>query len=271
MAAITAEQWQHFDDNGYVVLEPEQILDTKALAVLTDRIDGIMLGEADVDYGKLMMQLDSSTGDYKDAGEQTLGHKGKTLAYRKIQQLESDPIFFEYMKRDVFREACARVYGADTPIASFRAMFMNKPATKGTFLPWHQDRWQHLDKDPLLTVYTALDAATPENGCVQIIPGSHKLGLLNPEHPSGFLEEEHVAKHCSDEKIVDLRLLAGQVALLHNWTVHRSGINSSTSPRRAFSVNYMDATTGLEKSVYEKELQTGHFAAGADQFPRVFG
>ena len=34
----------------------------------------------------------------------------------------------------------------------------------------------HLDKDPKVTIYTALDDATIENGCVQFIPGSHKLG-----------------------------------------------------------------------------------------------
>ena len=32
-----------------------------------------------------------------------------------------------------------------------RAMFMNKPANKGTFLPWHQDRWTALDRDPQIT------------------------------------------------------------------------------------------------------------------------
>lgn len=61
-------------------------------------------------------------------------------------------------------------------------MFMNKPAGKGTALPWHQDRWQHLDIDPLLTVYTALDPATAANGCVKVVPKSHKLGILNPDH-----------------------------------------------------------------------------------------
>src|SRR6476661_7180908 len=75
------------------------------------------------------------------------------------------------LQQRIFREICARVYGPETRISCFRAMFMNKPAHKGTFLPWHQDRWSDLDRDPLVTVYTALDPATIANGCVQVIPG----------------------------------------------------------------------------------------------------
>lgn len=93
----------------------------------------------------------------------------------------------------------ARAYSEEVPIAAFRAMFMNKPARAGTLLPWHQDRWSYLDRDPLLTVWTALDPATQANDCVQVIPGSHRLGLLNPEHASGFLSAQSIAKHAPDE------------------------------------------------------------------------
>jgi len=85
------------------------------------------------------------------------------------------------MQQTLFREICAWHYGAHADISAFRAMFMNKPARKGTLLPWHQDGGEGwgLDRDPLATLWTALDPATVSNGCVQIIPGSHKLGLLS--------------------------------------------------------------------------------------------
>jgi len=94
--------------------------------------------------------------------------------------LEFDPLFLEFMQRPIFREISARVYGVDTPITAFRAMFMNKPSHKGTFLPFHQDRWSYLDRDPLVTTWTALDPATVANGCVQIVPGSHKFRVGQP-------------------------------------------------------------------------------------------
>jgi len=237
---ITDEQWKRYQADGYLKLG--SLLDNRELAQLCDRIDAIMLGTADAPYDKLLMQLDSETGKYEDAGEQSCGSKGATLNYRKIQELEHDAVFRAYVERPIFREIAHRVSGA-VPIACFRAMFMNKPANRGTLLPWHQDAWTDLNKQPEITLWTALDPATIANGCVQVIPGSHKLGRINADHPSGFLSEQQVAKFCEPESIVYLELEAGEAILLHNWLLHRSDTNATSQSRRAFSVCYMEGDT----------------------------
>ncbi|MEX0887035.1 MAG: phytanoyl-CoA dioxygenase family protein [Phycisphaeraceae bacterium] len=239
--ALTDAQWTRYERDGYLHLG--RVLSDAELAGLQQRIDDIMLGKATTDYDKLLMQLDSDDGDYATAPEQSRGHKGATLDYRKIQDLERDPLFLAFMQKPVFRDICARAYGPAASVSAFRAMFMNKPANKGTFLPWHQDRWTFLDRDPEITLWTALDPATVANGCVQIIPQSHKLGLINPEHSSGFLKDEHVARHCDPKRIVHLELQPGEAVLMHNWLLHASDVNRSGTARRAFSVCYMDAKT----------------------------
>lgn len=241
MPGITETQWQQYQQDGYLKLG--KLLSDDDLKALQDRIDAIMLGKAGVDYDRMLMQLDSDDGDYGSAPTQSKGHKGATLNYRKIQDLEYDPLFLRFMQRPEYRDMCARVYGPETSVAAFRAMFMNKPANKGTFLPWHQDRWSFLDRDPLLTLWTALDPATVENGCVQVIPGSHKQGVINPDHGSGFLTKDQAAEHCTDDRRVYLEVEAGEVMLLHNWLLHASDVNRSDQSRRAFSVCYMDART----------------------------
>lgn len=97
--------------------------------------------------------------------------------YRKIQNLELDELFNAYIKHPVFEQACRRSYG-DGAITAFRIMFFNKPAGFGTALPWHQDRWQHLDTDPLLTVRaSAGDCAARSPACVAyVVGGSRALG-----------------------------------------------------------------------------------------------
>ena len=50
---------------------------------MLQRIDDIMLGRAKIDYSRLMMQLDSSTGKYEDAGEQSRGFKGATASLER--------------------------------------------------------------------------------------------------------------------------------------------------------------------------------------------
>ena len=135
-------------------------------------------------------------------------------------------------------------------------MFMNKPAHGGTELPWHQDvgaGWG-IDSNPTTTVWTALDDATVATGCMQVVPGSHKLGILNEGH---YASEEDQATHCSSEKIIDLEVRAGEAVLIHNWMLHRSKVNRTGKPRRAFSIAFMDAAT---KSV-----------ASGDAFPVIFG
>lgn len=251
---MSDEQWLQYERDGYLRLG--RVLGDQDLAALQQRMDDIMLGRADVAYERMLMQLDSSDGQYGGAGPQTKGFKGATLNYRKIQDLEFDPLFLEYMQRPLFHAICARVYGAGTPIAAFRAMFMNKPARHGTVLPWHQDRWTHLDRDPLITVWTALDPAIVANGCVEVIPGSHKFGLINPSHPSAFITEEQAAQYAPEDQAIPLELEPGEVLLLHNWLLHRSGVNATDIPRRAFSVCYMDARTR---------------AANGEQYSTVFG
>ena len=110
--------------------------------------------------------------------------------------------------------------------------------------------------NPLITVWTALDDATVENGCMQVIPGSHKLGLLSERGHTITPEQE--AEHCRDEQSAYLEAPAGTAILLHNWLLHRSGINTIDRPRRAFSVCYMDAATR-------------HVRSPKHRFPAVFG
>ncbi|MBT4500579.1 MAG: hypothetical protein HOC74_22810 [Gemmatimonadetes bacterium] len=109
---LSDEQWRQYEEEGYVKLG--KVLSDEDLGALQERIDAIMMGEAKLDYDLLMMQLDSDSGRYGDTGPQTKGHKGGTLNYRKIEGLEFDRLFLEYMQRPLFRDICGRVYGAET-------------------------------------------------------------------------------------------------------------------------------------------------------------
>ncbi|MEZ4859965.1 MAG: phytanoyl-CoA dioxygenase family protein [Caldilineaceae bacterium] len=247
---FTDEQHQTFQRQGYLRLG--RLLDDATLAALQQRIDAIMLGE--IPYPTMSFQLDGATGEYRNLPPDTPGHKGATLAYRRITGLEQDPLFLAYIQHPLIRAITQRYIGDGVSI--FRAMFMNKPAEHGTVLPWHQDvgvGWG-LDRNPIITIWTALDDATVANGCMQIVPGSHKLGVLNPGH---FVTEADQARYTQEADVVDLPVAAGEAVLLHNFLLHRSGINRTAIPRRALSVAYMDAAT--------------HAVATGATFPTVFG
>ena len=123
---LSHAQWQEYEREGYLRLG--RCMSDDELAAIQQRMDGIMLGTAPVDYSRMMMQLDRIPGKTDAPGSGSKGHKGATLHYRKIQDLEFDPLFLRYMQKPLFRHICCMVYGTDTPVTCMRAMFMNKPA-----------------------------------------------------------------------------------------------------------------------------------------------
>ncbi len=248
---LSEQDWAQFERDGYLWLG--QVVTDDELHALQARMDAIMLGQ--VRYAGMFFQLDSATGVYSDVPGGG-AWAGPTLHYRKIETLERDALFLRYMQHPVFRAITHRVYGENVSI--YRAMFMNKPAQRGTVLPYHQDagtQWG-LDRDPKITVWTALDDATIANGCMQVIPGSHKHGLFS-EHGHTITPEQEAA-FARDEDSVYLEARAGEAILLDNLMLHRSGVNTIDCPRRAFSVCYMDGAT---RSVRNPE----------HRFPPIFG
>src|SRR5207248_1448341 len=159
----------------------------------------------------IWFQLDSESGEYGDLRFGDGSFQGPTLNYRKIEQLHRDPLFLAYIRHSVFSAITRELIGDDVSI--YRAMFMNKPAQRGTYLPYHQDggtQWG-LDQDPIVTVWTALDDASIEHGCMQVVPGSHRLGLLSDRGHTITAEQE--ARCAPPEKGVYLEAKTGEVIL----------------------------------------------------------
>ncbi len=245
---LTDEELKIFHQQGYVRLG--KVAPDEEVEALCRRIDDIMLGN--ICYDNMLMQLCPSARK-PELSKQTKEFKGSSLKYRKIQDLEQDPLFLPYIQYPLFRDITRKIIGEE--ISAFRSMFFNKPAEQGVVINWHQDGvggWR-LSIPPKVTIWTALDATCVANGCLQIIPGSHKS--LIPEKGDQLSPEERVI-HAPDEKRLYLEMEMGEVVLLHNWTLHRSEVNTTNRPRRAFSVCYIDAAT--------RQLSTGR------SYPKIF-
>jgi len=103
---------------------------------------------------------------------------------------------------------------------------------------WHQDYhyWQCASECEMLTGWVAFDDVTIENGCMQVIPGSHKWGLLPGS--DFFSQDENSMKNKIEEmghkwNPVPVELKAGEVSFHHCLTVHGSGPNFTDRPRRS--------------------------------------
>lgn len=235
---LTEAQWEAFQRDGFVRLGP--VVDAQRLAALCRRADDLALGR--VRNAAIQLQRDTG-GDYESLPGAVSQAEQSSILYRKIQGLEGDDLFAELLDHPLFHDLCARLYGPHAPLSIFRAMVMNKPAGQGTVLPWHQDGgdvWA-LDRDPLLTVWVALDPATLANGCMEFVPGSHRQGLLSRE--GSTLAATAAARHCPPDRVLPIEVEAGHAVAFHNWLIHRSGVNPSARPRRAFTACFMDGRT----------------------------
>jgi phytanoyl-CoA hydroxylase len=116
-----------------------------------------------------------------------------------------------------------------------------KSADIGFASPWHQD-WQYWKGTPKISAWVALDAATVDNGCLRVVPGSH-LKSWDHEQASddiGFgnrISEEQLAK----ERIVDVEVNAGDALFFHDLLLHASHPNTSGRDRWSIIPTYRDA------------------------------
>lgn len=228
----------HYRTHGWARLG--RLADEATLEGLRARADAIMLGE--VTYAGMFFQHDSDTGRYEDLayGE---GWVGPSLEYRKIEKLEKDPLYWAWITSPLFQTIAKRVLPDASGIALYRAFLMNKHKGGGSNLPFHQDggRFWGLDRDPVLQIWTGLDDAGEDGGCIEVVEGSHAAGLATPL--GGVVPQNHLEAGAADAKARRIPTIAGEVLLIHNHVWHRSGRTHTGRPRRALSVCYMDAAT----------------------------
>jgi ectoine hydroxylase-related dioxygenase (phytanoyl-CoA dioxygenase family) len=129
------------------------------------------------------------------------------------------------------------------PVRFWHDQIFWKPPKEGGVVAWHQDYSYWIRTKPVahLTCWCGLDDATKENGCLQYIPGSQRWGLLPKPVIAGelqgikdFLNEEQ-KKQFAHPQFAEVK--AGEAIFHHSLTLHGSGANTSSKPRRAFVIN----------------------------------
>jgi phytanoyl-CoA hydroxylase len=127
-----------------------------------------------------------------------------------------------------------------SPVVLHQDMAMLKPPRVGREKPWHQDMaYFRLDRpDGVIGAWIALDPATPENGCMHAVPGSHLLGPQPHYHDRDCqLPDDKIAV---DQSIV-IPLSPGGVMFFHSLLHHGTPPNYSGERRWALQFHYTAA------------------------------
>ena len=225
-----------FKENGYGRLGP--VLSPEAADALCERARSLMLDDRQIPG--LFYQHDSPTGRYEDL-EFGAGWVGPSLRYRKLEKLELDPLFDSWIENALFARIARAVLGSE--ITLYRAVLWNKAPLIGMALPWHQDdgAFWGLDRPPCLQIWTALDPAPHDAGCLEFVPGSHHAGLAS--EVGGTVQTNRLESADAESRAVAVPVASGEALLIHNHVWHRSGRNLTSIPRRAIGISYLSADT----------------------------
>ena len=230
---ITDEMLDHYWEHGYVVapgLLPQSDLDR-----WNERLLDIVEGRVEPSEGMLVMRDVMVAKGAVEAGT-------KLEAVAKIQDYENDPVLDSYTTHDQILDCVERFIGHD--VQTIHTMLINKPPNVDGRHPLHQDLlyFPFRPADRIVASWTALERITKENGCLVVVPGSHRGELLQHENPDfEYLNGGYFGvKELGDalDKRVHLEMEPGDTVFFHPILVHGSGRNRTEGFRRAISAHY---------------------------------
>lgn len=150
-------------------------------------------------------------------------------------------------------------------ILSFASRFWIKEAQDGSFVSWHQDSaYFGLDPHELVTVWLAITDASPEMGCMKVVPGSHVGESYTHEetfHKKNLLARGQVIHGIDDNKAVYLPLKKGQFSCHHERILHASDPNVTDIDRIGLALFFIP--THVQSTIGRR---TAYLVRGTDDY-----
>ncbi len=181
-----------------------------------------------------------------------------------------DPTVFRWILNDELLDTVERFIGPD--IAVFSSHFFCKPAHDGKPVPWHQDAyfWQRQisPATKALTVWLAIDPSDRANGCMKVIPATHRQGILGHGalDDERFVFDERLDTTYSTSSPTLVELSPNEMSVHSAALVHSSEPNTSDRRRCGFTMRYMSTSVRFKHeeagSYHQVYLARGRDRAG---------
>ena len=175
---LTAEQVGFFRENGY--LPYGRVLSETELEALRQRSAAIARGQVD-HVPPRYIQLEAA---FRQSGDEETDRLDQV---RKMTHLcYFDPLFAAVAHKEEIVDVIEGLMGPN--IKLYCDQLMMKARFNGTVTDWHQDSvaWPQFAPQNHVSCWVALDDATVENGCMTVLPGSHKWGPIGREYRDQF-------------------------------------------------------------------------------------
>lgn len=169
--------------------------------------------------------------------------RGEDLSHELVAR---DPFWVRVISDDRLLDIAELFIGPN--IALFASHYICKPPGTGKPVLWHQDgAYWPLEPMQVVTLWLAVDKAVPENGCMRVIPGSHreKLHELRRRTDVESVLGTESRSPVDESTAVDIILSPGDVEVHHPNIMHSSGPNRSSTRRCGLTIRYIPTSTRI--------------------------
>jgi ectoine hydroxylase-related dioxygenase (phytanoyl-CoA dioxygenase family) len=173
----------------------------------------------------------------------------------KLWNSAGDDLYGRVARDQRLVDIATSVLGDDTYVYSHK-MTMKEPLVGGAW-EWHQDYgywYQNRCLAPdMLSIWIALDPSHAENGCLQVLDGSHRLGRLDHlrVNDQTVVDPEYLEAALTRFELRYVEMAPGDALLFHCNLLHRSDANYSEQPRWGYIVSYNTGANRPFKDVRE--------------------
>lgn len=231
---ITIENIQFYHDYGYLIAPG--LLSAEEVALLKKDTVKIFRGE----YGSIegMHPLGAEESDAEILKKYVAIHFPHKIS----------PVIKAFLAQQQIVEVLEKVVSPNVKCMQ-SMLFVKGPDKAGQ--SWHQDEFFIPTRDKsLIGAWIAIDDASIENGCLWIIPGSHKAGYLMPRISNVSNEYADVdtidTSGLPDNQKIPVEVKSGSVVFFNGYLLHSSQRNKTTNDFRTALVNhYMSAESML--------------------------
>ena len=234
---LTPQQVEQFQEKGYLKI-PHRLITDNHLDLLREHYDALFAkkrGTSGEGMRNLAVVGDSEQDETADRSEEML---------QIMEMWHYDEVYRELLYHEPLLDIAENLIGPNIQLFHDQALY--KPAHHGGEVPWHQDNgyWRCTPAN-LVSIWMALDDADEDNGCMNVIPGSHLENA--PDHDRAISEKGELPAllqaNVDENRAAPVPLKAGYAMVHHCLMLHQTNPNRSQRRRRAMVIHYMPTGT----------------------------
>ncbi|XP_030006364.1 phytanoyl-CoA dioxygenase, peroxisomal [Sphaeramia orbicularis] len=230
---LTPEQRLFYEENGFILIK--NLVSDEDIEKFRREFERICLQEVKIPGMVVMRDVAIAKSEFVPDQK----------AVSKLQDFQEDPELFQYCSLPQILKYVECFTGPN--IMAMHTMLINKPPDAGKKTsrhPMHQDLhyFPFRPADRIVCSWTAMETVNRQNGCLVVLPGTHKGTLKEHDYPEwegGVNKMYHgVRDYNPDHPRVHLVMEKGDTVFFHPLLIHGSGMNQTQGFRKAISCHY---------------------------------